>query len=117
MSRSSVRAGQRLSALDRANEIRLRRAELHRDVGDRPTPRESAARAVEVLVEREEAVRTLAVGDFLLWPQRWGRTRMRKTITRTQIGERKPLGVLTERQVRLLVTELERPLARELRAT
>lgn len=102
---SADRRVQRFDALGRANEVRLRRAEIKRWI--RATDaRTSVRRAIEVLEEREQAVSSWPVGEFLATPRRFGETRARKILVRLQIGESKALGSLTDRQVRLIVARL-----------
>jgi hypothetical protein len=93
--------GQRMKALERANEVRLARAELKRriaygDVG-----------VAEVILECPWAAKSWSVGDLLMSQRRWGSIRCRKFLSRNQINEKKPLGQLTDRQRRMLAGQLE----------
>jgi hypothetical protein len=95
-----AREPQRLRALERANEIRLARAELKRRIAD------GDISAAEVILSPPCAALTWAIGDLLMSQRRWGGTRCRKFLMRNQINETKPVGALTDRQRRLLADQL-----------
>jgi hypothetical protein len=92
---------QRLRALERANAVRLARAELKRRIayGD--------ASAGEVILEPPNEALSWAIGELLMSQRRWGSTRCRKFLAHHQITETKALGALTDRQRRLLAEELD----------
>ncbi len=92
---------QRMRALERANEVRLARAELKRRIahGD--------VSAADVILACPWEASTWSVGDLLLSQRRWGNTRCRKFLMRNQINEKKQIGDLTDRQRRLLAGQLE----------
>jgi hypothetical protein len=92
---------QRLRALERANEIRLARAELKRLIA------EGEVSAAEVLLDVPAHARSWAVGDLLMSQHRWGTSRCRKFLWKHHINETKHVGALTERQRRLLARQLE----------
>ncbi len=92
---------QRLRALERANEVRLARAELKRRIADREIS------AAEVIITCPWESRTWAVSDLLVSQRRWGRTRCQKFLARHQISEVKTVGALTERQRKVLAAQLE----------
>jgi hypothetical protein len=102
-------APQRLRALERANAVRLARAELKRRIADGETS------AAEVILEPPNEAFSWAIGELLMSQRRWGSTRCRKFLGRHHLTETKTLGALTDRQRRLLAEELEtcavRPLA------
>jgi hypothetical protein len=95
-----TREPQRLRALERANEIRLGRAELKRRIADGDTS------AAAVILDPPCSALSWAVGDLLMSQRRWGTTRCRKFLLRNHINETKPVGGLTERQRRLLADQL-----------
>jgi hypothetical protein len=95
-----TREPQRLRALERANEIRLARAELKRRIAD------GHVSAAEVILAPPNAACSWAIGDLLMSQRRWGSTRCRKFLVRNQINETKAVGALTERQRRLLAGQL-----------
>ena len=95
-----TREPQRLRALERANEIRLARAELRRRIAD------GEVSAAEVILSPPCAAENWAIGDMLLSQRRWGSTRCRKFLLRNQINETKAVGALTERQRHLLADQL-----------
>src|SRR5436309_4968745 len=94
-------APQRLRALERANAVRLARAELKRRIA------EGDASAAEVILEPPDEALSWAIGELLMSQRRWGTTRCRKFLARYHITETKTLGALTDRQRRLLAEELE----------
>ena len=95
-----TREPQRLRALERANEIRLARAELKRRIAD------GQVSAAEVILTPPCEASSWAIGDLLMSQRRWGSTRCRKFLVRNQINETKSVGALTERQRRLLAGQL-----------
>ena len=94
------RQPQRLRALERANEVRLARAELKRRIAD------GEVSAAEVILDPPWEANSWSVGDLLMTQRRWGSTRCRKFLVRNQVPETKPLATLTERQRRLLAAQL-----------
>jgi len=94
------REPQRLRALERANEIRLARAELKRRLA------RGSVSAAEIILEPPHEASSWAIGELLISQRRWGTTRCRKFLIRNQISETKPLISLTDRQRRLLARQL-----------
>ena len=92
---------QRLRALERANEVRLARAELKRRIAEGETS------AAEVILACPWEARSWSVVDLLMSQRRWGSKRCRKFLARNQVNEMKPVGGLTDRQRRLLAGQLE----------
>ncbi len=92
---------QRLRALERANEVRLARAELKRRIA------EGEVSAADVIIANPPAASSWTVGELLMSQRRWGRTRCHKFLNRNQIGELKPVGKLTERQRQMLAGQLQ----------
>src|SRR5947209_17797133 len=95
-----TRKPQRLRALERANQIRLARAELKRRIA------EGDVSAAEVILDPPGAAISWEIGELLMSQRRWGNSRCRKFLLRNQISETKPVGALTERQRRLLADQL-----------
>ena len=93
-------APQRMRALERANAVRLARAELKRRIVD------GDVSAAGIILEPPHAALSWAIGELLMSQRRWGDTRCRKFLTRNQINETKPLGTLTQRQRHLLADQL-----------
>ncbi len=91
---------QHMLALDRANEIRLARAELKRRVAF------GKVDVAEVILYCPWEVRSMAVGDLLMSQRRWGRTRCRKLLAAIPMSETKTLGSMTDRQRCALATML-----------
>ena len=92
---------QRMRALERANAVRLARAELKRQIAD------GEVSAAQVLLEVPAHASSWAVGDLLMSQHRWGTSRCRKFLWKHHINETKHIGALTERQRRLLAAQLE----------
>jgi hypothetical protein len=97
---ASVEAPQHMKALERANMVRLARAELKRAIarGDRD--------AAEVVRDCPWETESMTIAELLTSQRRWGRTRARKFLVPLSLNENKQLGTLTERQRRLLAGEL-----------
>jgi hypothetical protein len=91
---------QYMRALERANEVRLARAELKRRValGD--------ADVAEVILECPWEAESMAVADLLTSQRRWGQTRCRKFLSQLPMSEKKTIGSMTERQRRALAAML-----------
>jgi hypothetical protein len=92
---------QRLRALERANAVRLARAELKRRIAD------GDVSAAEIILGCPREATSWTVGELLVSQRRWGSTRCRKFLERNGISEIKPIGALTERQRQLLARELK----------
>jgi hypothetical protein len=85
-------APQHMRALERANHVRLARAELKRKVAD-----ESLA-AADVVMNCPWQADRMAISELLMSQRRWGRTRARRLLTSLGISENKLIGTLTARQ-------------------
>ena len=87
---------QYMRALERANQVRLARAELKRRVAI------GELDAAEVILECPWEADSMAVADLLTSQRRWGHTRCRKFLSQVPLSERKTIGSMTERQRRRL---------------
>lgn len=87
---------QHLQALQRANAVRLARAELKRRVAL------GEISAADVILETPWEAESMTVGDLITSQHRWGHTRCRRLLHRLQISENRPVGKLTDRQRRAL---------------
>jgi predicted DNA binding protein len=95
-----------MQALARANEVRLARAALKRDIG-------GGRRAVtDVITDSPWEAESMSLSELLCSQRRWGRARSRKLLSSAALSEAKKIGTLTERQRRILVHALEAKLAR-----
>ena len=92
---------QHLQALERANAVRLARAELKRKVAD------GGVSAAEVILSSPWEAESMSVSDLLTSQRRWGSTRCRKFLQCVPIPENKPIGTLTDRQRRALAQLLD----------
>lgn len=97
---ASSEAPQHMRALERANLVRLARAELKRAIarGDMD--------ASEVVRDCPWETESMTISELLTSQRRWGRTRARKFLMPLSLNENKQLGTLTSRQRQLLSTEL-----------
>jgi len=93
---------QRREALQRANEIRSRRAALKRDL------RAGRSSIHQLLSSPPEYVETAKVFDMLLAVPKYGRVKVNKILTQCRISPSKTIGGLSERQRAELVTLLRR---------
>jgi hypothetical protein len=93
---------QRMEALQRANEIRTRRAQLKRDL--------KAGRQLiqELLLEPPDYLQTAKVLDLLLAVPKYGRVKANKILSQCRISPSKTLGGLSERQRGELVALMRR---------
>lgn len=91
---------QRMRALERANAVRLARAELKRRIAD------GHVTAAEVVLELPSEAVSWPVGELLMSQRRWGSNRTRKLLSGLQISETRHLGALTERQRHVLAAHL-----------
>jgi hypothetical protein len=85
-------APQCLTALDRANDVRLARAQLKRRI------RAGGLAVAEVLLTSPWQTRTMSVGELLMSQRGWGGVRARRLLLSLAVPENKQIGTLTERQ-------------------
>jgi hypothetical protein len=85
---------QHLRALERANAVRLARADLKRRVAD------GELTAAEVILGAPWEADSMTVSDLLTSQRRWGHTRCRKFLQAIPMSENKTIGSMTERQRR-----------------
>jgi len=83
---------QHLKALERANEVRLARAAMKRQVaaGERS--------AAEVIMDSPWEAESMSISELLMSQRRWGRTRCRRVLLSLGLPENKQIGTMTERQ-------------------
>ena len=92
-----------MRALERANEVRLARAELKRGVAT------GEIDVAEVILTCPWEADSMAVADLLMSQRRWGQTRCRKFLAQIPMSEKKTIGSMTERQRRTLAAMLAAP--------
>ncbi len=93
---------QRLHALERANEIRTRRAQLKRDLkGGRVSIH-------ALLLDPPAYVETAKAFDMLLAVPKYGRVKVNKILAQCRISPSKTIGGLSERQRNELVSHFRR---------
>jgi hypothetical protein len=90
----------RFRALARANEIRTARAELKRRIAL------GECDATEVILDPPLTALSWPVGELLASQRGWGEARVHRFLARNHIGERKPIGELTQRQRQMLAAQL-----------
>ena len=93
---------QRLDALERANEVRTRRAQLKRDL---KAGRDSIH---TLLLDPPAYIETAKVFDMLLAVPKYGRVKVNKVLTQCRISPSKTIGGLSQRQRDELVSLLRR---------
>jgi hypothetical protein len=93
---------QRMDALQRANEIRSKRAQLKRDL------KGSRVSIHQLLLDPPEWVETAKVFDMLLAVPKYGRVKVNKILAQCRISPSKTIGGLSERQRAELVQLLRR---------
>jgi hypothetical protein len=91
-----------MEALQRANDIRTRRAQLKRDL-------KAGRRSIrDLLLDPPEWVETAKVFDMLLAVPKYGRVKVNKILQQCRISPSKTIGGLSERQRSELVEMLRR---------
>jgi hypothetical protein len=90
---------QYMSALARANQVRLARAELKRRVAEGETT------AAQVILDCPWEAESMMVSELLCAQRRWGSTRCRRFLACVPMSETKTIGSMTDRQ-RTAVAEL-----------
>jgi hypothetical protein len=91
---------QYMRALQRANQVRLARAELKRRIAT------GELEVTDVLLDFPWEAEGMAVGDLLVSQHRWGHTRCRRFLAQLPMSEQKTIGSLTDRQRQTLVAML-----------
>ena len=91
---------QHMRALERANQVRLARAELKRRVAS------GEIGVAQVILDCPWEADSMAVADLLMSQRRWGQTRCRKFLAQIPMSEQKTVGSMTERQRRTLAAML-----------
>src|SRR5246127_523449 len=91
---------QYMRALERANQVRLARADLKRRVAV------DDVCVAEVIMDCPWEAQSMAVGDLLMSQRRWGQTRCRKFLAQVPMSEKKTIGSMTDRQRRTLAAML-----------
>jgi len=91
---------QHMRALERANQVRLARAELKRRVAF------GAIEVGEVILHCPWEAHGMAVADLLVSQRRWGQTRCRRLLARIPMSEKKTVGSMTDRQRHALAAML-----------
>jgi hypothetical protein len=90
-----------MRALELANQVRLARARLKREVS------QGDVSVADVVLTCPWGAESMEIADLLMSQKRWGRTRCRRLLAAVQISENKPIGSMTERQRRALAELLQ----------
>jgi hypothetical protein len=93
---------QRMEALQRANEIRVKRAQLKREL------KEGKARIEEILRHPPSYVETAKVFDILTAVPKFGKVKAARLLNQCRISQSKTVGGLSERQRSELIALFER---------
>ena len=83
---------QRMEALQRANDVRVRRAQLKRDL------KGGQASIETILLEPPEWVETAKVFDMLMAVPKFGRVKAARFLNTCRISQSKTVGGLSDRQ-------------------
>jgi hypothetical protein len=91
---------QYMRALERANQVRLARAELKRRIAL------GEIDVADVVLDCPWEAASMAVADLLMSQRRWGQTRCRKFLANMAMSERKTIESMTDRQRQTLAAML-----------
>jgi hypothetical protein len=91
-----------MEALERANHIRTKRAQLKRDL------KAGRASIHDVLLDSPEWMETAKVFDFLLATPKYGRVKVNKILVQCRISPSKTIGGMSQRQRTEIVSMLRR---------
>ena len=89
---------QRMRALNRANEIRSKRAQLKRDL------KAGKAKVESLLLDPPDYVMSAKAFDMILAVPKYGRVKANKILTQCRISPSKTIGGLSQRQRAELVS-------------
>lgn len=101
---------QRMQALERANEIRTRRAELKRDV---KAGRVTLVDFLELVRQPPAWLETAKTFDLMLALPKWGRVKVNKALVQCRISPSKTFGGMSDRQRNELVAFIAGGAARQ----
>jgi hypothetical protein len=93
---------QRMEALKRANDIRVRRAQLKKDL------KSGEVTIEQILREPPEFVSTAKVFDMLLAVPKFGRVKAQRMLNQCRISQSKTVGGLSDRQRQELIALFNR---------
>jgi hypothetical protein len=93
---------QRMAALERANDIRTKRAKLKKDL------RGGRANAQSLLLSPPEYLQTAKVSELLLAVPKYGHVKVNKILAQCRISPSKTIGGLSPRQRAELVSYLRK---------
>ncbi len=93
---------QRMDALQRANDVRTRRAKLKRDL------KAGRTQIHGLLLSPPEYLQTAKVFDLLLAVPKYGRVKVNRILNQCRISPSKTIGGLSERQRNELVSHFRR---------
>ena len=97
-----ARSAQRLEALRKANEIRVGRAQLKKELAT------GVVRIDEILAQPPDCAKTERVSVLLLAVPKYGSVRVSRLLTKTRISDSKRLGGLSDRQRAELIAHFRR---------
>ena len=95
-STTTAPAPQHITALRRANKVRLARAELKRDVAS------GAITVGEIILTCPWMAANMTIAELLMSKKGWGATRCRKFLADIGVPETKTVGSMTDRQRHVL---------------
>lgn len=100
MEGTATASPQHMRALERANRVRLARAELKRQVS------EGQRSVTEIVLTCPWEAESMSIADLLMSQHRWGRTRCRRFLAGIPMSETKTIGSMTDRQRGTLAAKL-----------
>ena len=92
-------SAQSLEALAIANEIRLGRTRIKREVA-------AGASLQAIVKETPECCYTATTGEVVTWPRGWAKTKGDRLLSRATVSRTRKLGNLTDRERGSLVEQL-----------
>ena len=99
------RREQALRSLADANTVRLERARLHREIAALPQA-DGLRRVADLIVDNPRCIGTARVSDVMRWAKRYGHQRAGRLLNEHRISHVREVRGLTDRQRRLLASEL-----------
>lgn len=91
---------QRMAALDRADEVRIYRAGLKRDIKAGKTS------IYEILIDPPEMIETMKLFDLMMAVPKYGRARVTRVLKVNTISSAKQIGMMSLRQRAVIVSML-----------
>lgn len=101
-------ADQRMSALQKANQVRTGRAALKIEIASL-SPMDGRRRVAEILRDPPPCMETVRVHELLRCCRLIGIGKAYRFLARHRVSDARRIGTLTQRQVSMIAAELEKP--------